>query len=127
MAAAAIVSQEEKALDDNNPLNVGYFDGSMGSLSTEMGDNCSSDDECLSSDENKIMLQILMDNFDIHKNGTRGKRRKHKQEDNGAPVSRERVEKELNDALHSIHNIPISKQMLDKVCKLVNDKKTTIN
>ena len=47
-------------------------------------------------------------------------RQKRKYEDDGAPVSRERVEKELNDALLSAAAIPISKDILDVIHNLVN-------
>ena len=60
--------------------------------------------------ENK-MLHNLMENFN---------RQKRKYEDDGAPVSRERVEKELNDALLSAAAIPISKDILDVIHNLVN-------
>ena len=61
--------------------------------------------------ENK-MLHNLMENFD---------QQKRKYEDDGAPVSRERVEKELNDALLSTAAIPISKDILDVIHILVNE------
>lgn len=80
----------------------------------------------LSPREEEKMIQILAEEF--KQNNTNRRKRRRYEKDDDAPVSRERVKKELTDAalLSAAADtvFPISNDLIDIVHNLVNEGKT---
>ena len=117
MAVAAIVSCFERGREQE-ASNTATVNATAGLSSSSSKKGCNDDVDAYlslspSSKENE-MLQYLMESSDSQEE--EGK------EDDGAPVPRERLEKELSDALlTSTAAIPISSELLDIVHNLVNE------